>query len=102
MRILIVEDEAPARYGMVKCLKAPGREIIEAETGEEALNRIRQDMPDLVFLDLNTPVRDGISVLQELARDSATHKPEIIVVTANDSVSHAVTCIRLGAADFLT
>lgn len=102
MRILIVEDEAAARYGMVKCLRAPGREILEADNGEEALTKIQQQMPDLVFLDLNIPGRDGVSLLQELAHDASAHQPEIIVVTANDSISHAVQCIRLGAADFLT
>lgn len=102
MRILIVEDETAARYGMVKCLRGPGREISEAENGEDALTQIRQQSPDLVFLDLNIPVRDGVSILQELASDASAPKPEIIVVTANDSVSHAVQCIRLGAADFVT
>ncbi|MGN6544270.1 MAG: sigma-54-dependent transcriptional regulator, partial [Aureliella sp.] len=102
MRILIVEDEAAARYGMVKCLRAAGRELLEADNGEEALAMIQQQTPDLVFLDLNIPLRDGVNILEQLARDPSAHKPEIIVVTANDSISHAVQCIRLGAADFVT
>ncbi len=102
MRILIVDDEAPARYGMHKCLRAPTREIIEADNGEQALALILQEPIDLVFLDLNLPVLDGVGVLRELARHEQNSRPEIIVVTANDTVSYAVECIRLGANDFLT
>lgn len=102
MRILIVDDEESARYGMAKALRAPAREIIEARDGDEALAIIRQQQPDLVFLDLNMPGRDGMSVLSELQADQLAHMPEILIVTANDSVHHAVQSIRLGASDFLT
>ncbi len=59
MRILIVDDEESARYGMAKALRGPTREILEARDGDEALAIIRQQPPDLVFLDLNMPGRDG-------------------------------------------
>ena len=102
MRILIVDDEESARYGMAKALRAPTRDIIEARDGDEALTIIRQQQPDLVFLDLNMPGRDGMSVLSELQTNQPTHMPEILIVTANDTVHHAVQSIRLGASDFLT
>jgi len=102
MKILIVDDEAAARYGMAKALKAEGREILEAEDGEAGLELIRQQAPDLVFLDLNMPRVDGMSVLTELQQDAALVTPEIIVVTANDGVNFAVDCIRHGATDFIT
>ncbi len=102
MKILIVDDEQPARYGMAKALKAAGRLILEAEDGGAAIEQIRKHAPDLVFLDLNMPERDGMSVLKELQTDTATVTPEIIVVTANDGVHFAVDCIRCGATDFLT
>lgn len=102
MKILIVDDEQPARYGMAKALKAEGRQILEAEEGGAAVEQIREYAPDLVFLDLNMPERDGMFVLQELQSDTATVTPEIIVVTANDGVNFAVDCIRCGATDFIT
>ena len=102
MKILIVDDEQPARYGMAKALRADGRTILEAEEGEAALRQIRKHAPDLVFLDLNMPERDGMFVLQQLQKDHATVTPEIIVVTANDGVNFAVDCIRCGATDFIT
>ncbi|MCC6511018.1 MAG: response regulator, partial [Pirellulaceae bacterium] len=102
MRILIVDDELPARYGMAKCLRTGTREILEAENGQQALAVILEQQPDLVFLDLNMPVCDGLGVLQALAVDPAAYRPEIIVVTASDTIQHAIQCVRLGAADFLT
>ncbi|MCF7963394.1 MAG: sigma-54 dependent transcriptional regulator [Pirellula sp.] len=102
MKILIVDDEDAARYAMAKALRAEGREILEASNGEVALQSIREQQPDLVFLDLNMPVRDGLSVLSELQGDAAVAQLEIIVVTANESVAQAIECIRRGATDFLT
>ena len=102
MKILIVDDEDAARYAMAKALRAEGREILEASNGEVALQSIREQQPDLVFLDLNMPIRDGLSVLSELQGDAAVAQLEIIVVTANESVAQAIECIRRGATDFLT
>ncbi len=84
-----------------RCDRA-SREILEAANGDEALTLIRQQQPDLVFLDLNMPGRDGMSVLSEFASRTKSSLPEILIVTANDTVHHAVQSIRLGASDFLT
>jgi DNA-binding NtrC family response regulator len=102
MKILLADDEAAARYGMSRALQGAGREIQEASDGIEALEIIRRWTPDLVFLDLNMPKCDGLTVLTDLQEKTVTSLPEIIVVTANDSISLAVDCIRRGAADFLT
>ena len=100
LRVLIADDEQAARYGMLRALKATGCELLEAADGDAVLQSLREHAPDLVFLDLNMPGRDGRSVLREFAAMRTT--TEIIVVTANDQVSIAVECMRLGAADYLT
>ena len=102
MKILLADDEAAARYGMSRALQGAGREILEASDGNEALEIIREKAPDLVFLDLNMPKCDGLTVLANLREKPDAPLPEIIVVTANDSISLAVDCIRRGATDFLT
>ena len=53
MKILIVDDEPAARYGMTKALRSANRTIFEAAEGGEALAQIGEHCPDLVFLDLN-------------------------------------------------
>lgn len=98
LRILIADDEGPARFGMNRALKKPGYEIVEAENGEAALEILKSQAIDLVFLDLSMPVLNGMEVLRELGGRS---QAEIIVVTANDRVQAAVECIRLGAADYI-
>mgnify|MGYP000952143875 CR=1 FL=1 len=101
MNILVVDDEAPARYAMVKMLRGDGRSIVEACDGEAALVAIDEHAPDLVFLDLTMPTKGGMAVLSELAQRQGFVMPEVIVLTANDTLKNAVDCVRLGATDFL-
>ncbi len=102
MKILIADDDASARYALKKLLLGSNRSIQEAADGKQTLDAIFEFLPDLVFLDLNMPVMDGKAVLLGLQEKKVLHSPEIIVVTANDTVSDAVECIRLGATDFVT
>jgi DNA-binding NtrC family response regulator len=103
LTILIADDEQPARYGMTRALaKVEDCRIIEATNGREALEIIRTQAPDLVFLDLNMPEMGGAAVLQQLNADPAVNfAGEIIVVSANDTLESAVQCMRLGATDYL-
>jgi DNA-binding NtrC family response regulator len=100
LQILLVDDEPAARTGMRRALKRESWTISECGDGREAVKQIRELRPDLVFLDINMPELDGMGVLQELG--PAVHQTEIVVVTANDRISLAVDCMRLGATDFLT
>lgn len=101
MKILIVEDDSTARYALHRAIRDNSRTILEAEHGGRAIEQIHEHLPDLVFLDLNMPVQDGLSVLNSLRDSPPSRLPEVIVVTANDSVNIAVECIRRGASDFL-
>ncbi|MFK7818987.1 MAG: sigma-54-dependent transcriptional regulator [Planctomycetaceae bacterium] len=100
--ILIADDEPAARVGMSRALKKFDANIVEASDGDAALELIQDIQPDLVFLDLNMPKRDGLGVLTELDLPTAATKPEVIVVTAKDSIETALECVRLGAADYLS
>src|SRR4029450_6073927 len=77
-RVLIVEDEAPFRRVIARNLEARGCEVQEAETAEEALERIAAAPPDLIFLDINLPGKNGWDVLREL-RARGTPIPTAIV-----------------------
>jgi CheY-like chemotaxis protein len=57
MRILVVEDDALVRQMAVECLTDEGFEVIEAGSGEEALNHCRENEPDLLFTDIRLPGR---------------------------------------------
>lgn len=97
LRVLVADDEAPARKEMRRLLAAhPQVEIVaEAKDGDEAVGLIQRSSPDLVFLDIRMPGRDGFGVLDALEPPM----PEIIFCTAYDQF--AVDAIRRGALDYL-
>lgn len=97
IRVLIADDEAPARRELRRLLQVhPEIELVaEAKDGDEAVELIRQHSPDLVFLDIRMPGRDGFGVLDALEPPL----PEVIFSTAYDQF--AVDAVRRGALDYL-
>ena len=101
IRVLIVDDEINIRLMLRTLLEADGYTVSEASNGRQALDEIEHGGFDLVLLDLNMPVLDGMSVLQQLSASHAKNKPRVIVLSAYGSVAAAVKATRLGALDFL-
>lgn len=101
IRILIVDDEINIRLMLRTLLEADGYAVIEASNGREALKQIEAGPIDLMLLDLNMPVLDGMGTLEQLAVSGAAAKPRVIVLSAHGSVATAVKATRLGALDFL-
>lgn len=97
IRTLLADDEAPARKELRRLLQVhPEIELVaEAKDGDEAVELIRQHSPDLVFLDIRMPGRDGFGVLDALEPPL----PEVIFSTAYDQF--AVDAVRRGALDYL-
>lgn len=98
MRVLIVDDEPIARRVLSEELEAfPNLRVAgEASNGKQALLKIAELNPDLVFLDLQMPVMSGFEVIQNLPRDKP---PVIVIVTAFDQ--HAIRAFESGAVDYL-
>jgi two-component system, NtrC family, response regulator AtoC len=95
--ILVVDDEQLIRWSLVERLRGDGYDVIEAETGRDAIERAR-DGVDLVLLDYKLPDTDGVSVLKRLKE----HDPDILVImlTAYASVETAVESMKIGAYHF--
>ena len=102
-KILITDDERNIRLMVRTALEAEGYAILEAGDGREALETIERASPDLVLLDLNMPVLDGMGVLERLrtTSDGARRGPKVVVLTAYGSIPAAVKATRLGAVDFI-
>ena len=98
IRVLIVDDEPLARAGVETMLAAdPETEIVgQCADGNSALAAIRAQKPDLVFLDVQMPKRDGFEVLAEL---KAAERPRIIFITAYDQ--YAIRAFEFSAVDYL-
>jgi two-component system LytT family response regulator len=98
MKTLIVDDEPIARRVLREQLELI-REVVvvgEAENGKQALQRILELQPDLVFLDLQMPLMGGFEVVQKLG---GAELPVIVIVTAFDE--HAIRAFEAGAIDYL-
>ncbi|MEX2276028.1 MAG: response regulator [Actinomycetota bacterium] len=100
-RILIVEDHPTMREAMRMVLEHEGFSIREAADGQAALEMVRSDPPDLVFLDLNIPGTSGSEVLRELKSDPETVGVRVIIVTATGEEGRDQV-LALGADEYFT
>lgn len=99
--ILIVEDHPTMREAMRLVLEHEGFEIREAGDGQNALAMVREEPPDLLFLDLNIPGLGGADVLRQLKADPATADVRVIIVTATGEEGREYA-LSLGADEYFT
>lgn len=99
MKFLIVEDDNDLREALVTILKEDGYDIDEAAAGDEGFYLAKQDIYDLVLLDVMLPEMNGIEIIQAL-RSSGNSVP-VLLLTARDSVEDKVIGLDAGADDYL-
>lgn len=99
--ILVVEDEEHIRELLRYNLEKEGYGVKEAASGEEALQLIRKEPPDLVLLDLMLPGMDGLEVCRRLKEEILTRHLPIIMLTAKGEEADVVTGLELGADDYI-
>ena len=99
MKIVVVDDEQAVRDSLRRSLSFNGYDIAIAEDGEQALDVIEKERPDLVILDVMMPKMDGLEVCRHL-RSHGDDRP-ILVLTARDGVSDRVAGLDAGADDYL-
>ena len=99
MKIVVVDDEQAVRDSLRRSLSFNGYHIAIAEDGEQALDVIEKEQPDLVILDVMMPKMDGLEVCRHL-RSHGDDRP-ILVLTARDGVSDRVAGLDAGADDYL-
>lgn len=100
-KILIVDDEPFNVDYLEQELEDLNYETITAINGQEALEKITNESPDLVLLDIMMPIMDGFTVLQKAKADAAIRDIPIIVISANNDLQSMVKGIQLGAEDYL-
>src|SRR5215210_2353486 len=100
-RVLVVDDEEAARYGMRRALGGFDYEVEEAGSVEEARTVVGARRPDLLLLDVNLPGVSGLEYLRELASEGE-RAPLVVMVTAYGSERVAVEAIKSGAYDYLS
>ena len=100
--VLIVDDEPFNVDYLEQELEDLGYQTITAFNGQEALEKIHSEEPDLVLLDLMMPVLDGFAVLAEIKADTYLRTTPIIIVSAANDSKSVVKGIKQGADDYIT
>ena len=100
MKILLVEDDVDMSKVLVRTLERRGFEVTPCFDGSVALRQIKEGENDLIILDLNIPILDGLHVLQRV-RSQGVETP-ILVLTARSAVGDRVAGLNAGADDYLS
>lgn len=102
-RILIVEDSATMRQLLVFALKRlKDIEIVEAQDGMDGLRKLTEDHFDLVFVDINMPVLDGMKLISLMRGEPNLTSISICVITTEGAEEDRERAIMLGANEYLT
>src|ERR1044071_953184 len=98
-RILVVDDDPQIRRVLRTTLIAQGYEVLDARSGDDALERVRSEKLDLVILDMNMPGMNGIETCRSIRSNSDI---AIIMLTVRDSEADKVEALDAGADDYVT
>jgi DNA-binding NtrC family response regulator len=98
--VLVADDEKNLRELLVRELGRKGHAVAGVADGQAALERLREESPEVLLLDMKMPTMEGIDVLREL--QGFPDAPQVIVMTGFQDVTTAVEAMKLGAYDYLT
>lgn len=96
IRVLIADDHKMVREGLRRILEFDGeiQVIDEADNGEECIKKIRSSKPDIVLLDINMPVMNGIVALQEIRKKKL--KTKVIILTVHNEIEYLLRAVDIG------
>jgi two-component system cell cycle response regulator DivK len=100
--ILLVEDNELNRDMLVRRLLRAGHAVITAEDGEQALQRMHEDMPSVVLMDMNLPIKDGWTACREARLDKQIQHIPIIALTAHAMEADRLNAMEAGCDDYAT
>ena len=101
-KLLMVEDNEMNRDALSRRLRRKGYEVVTAVDGEQGIGMARSDAPDLILMDMNLPVKDGWTAIQELKASPETHAIPIIALTAHAMLGDRDKALHAGADDYDT
>jgi twitching motility two-component system response regulator PilH len=101
-RVLIVDDSPTETYKMSSILSKHGYEVLTAENGEDGVSVAKQQLPDVVLMDIVMPGLNGFQATRQLSRDASTRDIPVIIVTTKDQETDRVWGQRQGAKGYLT
>ncbi|MDI6769400.1 MAG: response regulator [Anaerolineales bacterium] len=100
-KILIAEDERDIRDLIIFTLRFSGYEVVAASNGEEVIQLARQEMPDLILLDVRMPRKTGYEACAAIKADEKTRNIPVIFLSAKGQESEIQAGLQAGAVEYL-
>ncbi len=100
-KVAVIDDDPVVNDLLSDFLSSEGHEVVKAKDGKEAIEVLKREPLDVVFLDLKLPGMDGLQVL-ERSKDTINAGTPVVIITAHGSVETAVKAMKLGALDYIT
>ena len=101
--IMVAEDYDDTRTMMRQLLEMNGYEVVEAANGQEAVELVRQNCPDLILMDLNMPLMDGLAATEQIRECREMCKSvTILAITAHDTYGMKEAALEAGCNGYLT
>ncbi len=101
MKVLICEDEEIMLTALEFRLRRQGLEVVKAENGKQAIEKIQSEKPTLVIADVMMPYVTGLELIQHIREDLKSSMP-IIIISALEQDEIVLEAFKLGATDFIT
>jgi twitching motility two-component system response regulator PilH len=101
-KIMVVDDSPTERFFIADLLAKRGYLVVTAESGVEALAKIRLERPSLVVMDVVMPGASGFQVVRTLTRDPETQSIPVILCTSKSAETDRIWGLRQGARDYVT
>ena len=101
-KILIVDDNEIQRRIIQTTLEKAGYATVQAENGEIGLEMAKRENPDMIFLDCQMPVMDGITMCKRLKENDSLKKVPVIFLTALDTPRNIIDCFEVDAENYLS
>src|SRR5690349_23295323 len=98
---LVVDDSSVIRKVARRILEGMEFEIAEAEDGEQALAKCRQELPEAILLDWNMPKMDGYEFLRSLRKLPGGDAPKVVFCTTENDVAHIARALHAGANEYI-
>ena len=100
-KVLIIEDELTLANNLADKLRGEGFVVLTSQDGEEGLEKVRSERPDLIVLDIMLPGLDGLSLCRIVRRDTSTAHIPIIMLTARGTEVDKIVGLESGADDYV-
>ena len=101
-RVMVVDDSPTDKAFIKQMLERAGYEVIEAASGQDALELAKSRMPDVVVMDVVMPGMNGFQATRSLSKDPATATIPVLVVSSKNQETDRLWALRQGAKEYIT